>query len=319
MKEFSHVVALAGGVGGARLVDGLSQILDPGALTVIVNVGDDFEYYGLKICPDLDTVCYSLAGKENPDTGWGLAGESWHMLESLKQLGVETWFRLGDRDLATHLERTNRLKNGETLSQVTRTFCDAWGIASRVLPATNDPVPTIVHTDAGILSFQEYFVHRQCAPRINSFVFQNAESAKPADGVLQALEQAELIIFCPSNPWVSIDPILAIPGIRGAIEERRQEQSLPVVAVSPIIGGKTIKGPAAKMCLEIGLTPSPRTVAQHYGALLNAFVMDQLDHALFTSVRSLNLDILVTDTIMRGREGRKRFAQEILSWLGGTP
>jgi LPPG:FO 2-phospho-L-lactate transferase len=317
VKRGKQVVALAGGVGGARLVDGIAQLWDPAKLTTIVNVGDDFEYFGLKICPDLDTVCYTLAGKENPVTGWGLAGESWQMLDALKLFGVDTWFHLGDRDLATHLERTRRLNNGETLSQVTRVFCEAWGIASCVLPVTDDPVPTIISTDAGLLSFQEYFVHRQCVPRVNGFGFENAESAHPAEGVLKSLEQADLIIICPSNPWVSIDPILAIPGIRMALEKRRAVPNLPIVAVSPIIAGKTIKGPAAKMYLEMGMIPSALTVAQHYRGLVNAFVLDEQDQALDNSVRSLGLQVLTTDTIMRGREGRKRLAQEIFHWLGG--
>lgn len=316
MKPFRHVVALAGGVGGARLVDGIAQLLSPETLTTVVNVGDDFEYLGLRICPDLDTVCYTLAGMDNPDTGWGLVGESWNMLEALQQLGAETWFHLGDRDLATHLERTRRLKSGQTLSQVTRAFCYAWGVASAVLPVSDHKVPTIVFTDEGSLAFQEYFVHRQCQPKVSGFHFDNAGIAKPAVGVLDALIQADLLVICPSNPWVSVDPILAIPGIRQTIEDRRLKENLPVIAVSPIIGGQAVKGPAAKMCLEMGLNPSPLTIARHYGTLISGFVMDQQDQALLHSVQMLGLEILVTDTFMRGREGRKRLANEIINWSG---
>lgn len=317
MKEFHHIVALAGGVGGARLADGLAQILNPEMLKVIVNIGDDFYYNNLRICPDLDTVCYTLAGMENPDLGWGLAGESWNMQEALQRLGAETWFHLGDQDMATHLERTRRLKNGQSLSQVVHAFYQAWGVTVEVLPASDQHVPTIVNTDQGSLEFQEYFVHRQCRPRVSGFIFENAAQARPAPGVLKALSQADLIMICPSNPWVSVDPILAIPGIRETIEKRHLNASLPVIAVSPIIGGKTIKGPAAKICLEMGLPPSAVTVARHYGTLISGFVMDQQDSDLIDLIKALGLDTLVTNTIMRGREGRKRLAQEIIHWLEG--
>ncbi len=311
------VVALAGGVGGARLADGLAQVLSPGSLTVIVNVGDDFDHFGLKICPDLDTVCYTLAGMENPNAGWGMAGESWNALESLRKLSAETWFRIGDRDLATHLERTYRLKNGQALSQVTGAFCQAWGIPSTVLPVTDHSVPTIVYSDEGMLAFQEYFVHRQCRPKVSGFRFEGAPQAVPAPGVQEALLQADLVVICPSNPWVSVDPILAIPGIRQGIEEQRLKADLPVIAVSPIIGGQTIKGPAAKMYQEMGMASSALTVARHYGTLLSGFVMDQQDADAERAVQGLGLETFVTDTIMRNREGRKRFAGEILNWLRG--
>ena len=316
MNKFRKVVALAGGVGGARLADGLAQALEPTSLTVIVNVGDDFEHFGMKICPDLDTVCYTLAGVENPESGWGLAGESWNALEALRRLGSETWFRLGDRDLATHLERTRRLNHGQTLSQVTLSFCQAWNVPARVIPVSDQAVPTIVYTDEGALAFQDYFVRHHCQPTVRGFHFENFERALPAPGVVEALSEAEMVLVCPSNPWVSVDPILAVPGIRITIEQRRSKASLPVVAVSPIIGGQTVKGPAAKMYQEMGIKPSALAVAQHYGRLLSGFVMDRQDASLCAEVQALGLQTLVTDTIMKGRQGRKRLADEILSWLG---
>ena len=312
-----RVVALAGGVGGARLADGLAQVLPPDQLTVIVNVGDDFTHFGLQISPDLDTVCYTLAQMDNTETGWGLAGETWHTFESLEKLGAETWFHLGDHDLATHLERTRRLQAGAPLSQITASFCQRWGVKTRVLPATDHKVPTIVFTDEGALSFQEYFVHRQCRPSVSGFRFEDVEHARPAPGVLEALFQADLVILCPSNPWVSVDPILAIQGIRETIEDRRLKTGLTVAAVSPIIAGHTVKGPAAKMYQEMGLTPSAWTVAHHYGTLLSGFVMDCQDAEAETDVQALGLATLVTDTIMHGRAGRKRLAEEIMRWLGG--
>jgi len=231
------IVALAGGVGGAKLANGLAQIQHPEDLTIIVNTGDDFKHLGLFICPDLDTVCYKLAGLANPETGWGRADESWHAIENITRLGGPNWFHLGDQDLGTHLERTRRLKAGQTLSQITRDFCAAWGIGPTVLPMSDDPVPTIVLTDEGELPFQEYFVHRRCEPRVRGFRFQGVDGAHPAPGMIAAIREADLVVICPSNPWVSIDPILALPNIRSEIGSRR------VVAVSPIIGGKAVKGP----------------------------------------------------------------------------
>ncbi len=207
------VVALAGGVGGAKLADGLAQVLPAEDLSVIVNTGDDFEHLGLYIAPDLDTVCYTLAGLANPETGWGRVDESWDAIASLEVLGGPTWFRLGDRDLATHLERTRLLKEGLPLSAVVSRFSAAWGVRPHVIPMSDQPVRTIVRTDEGDLAFQEYFVHRHCDPAVKGFEFRGIESARPAPGALDALEAADLVVFCPSNPWVSIAPILAIPGM----------------------------------------------------------------------------------------------------------
>ena len=299
------VVALAGGVGGARMADGLAQVLQPADLTVIVNTGDDFRHLGLYICPDLDTVCYTLAGLVNPDTGWGRADEGWLAMEELERLSGPTWFNLGDRDLATHMERTRRLEQGDSLSQITADLCSAWGIQAKVLPMCDEPVPTIVLTDEGELSFQEYFVARQCEPIVSGFRFEGVEQAQPAPGVLARIKEAELVVICPSNPWVSIDPILALPGLRKTLA------GCKVVAVSPIIGGKTVKGPAAKMFIEMGLEASAQSVAEHYHDLLTGFVMDLADLELLNKIP---ITTLVTDTIMKDTTQRRRIAQEVLTF-----
>lgn len=312
------VVAMAGGVGGAKLVDGLSQTIPPENLTIIVNTGDDFEHLGLKICPDLDTVCYTLAGLANPETGWGRAEETWNTLESLAVIGAPTWFRLGDKDLATHLERTRRMRDGQSLSQVTRSFCQTWGIKSTVLPMSDVPVPTWVITDEEDMPFQDYFVRRRCQPRVRGFRFQDVEISHAAPGVIEALAAGDLIIICPSNPWVSIDPILAIPGVKSAMTSEPKYQRV-VVAVSPIIGGETVKGPAAKMFNEFGINPSALAVASHYGAqmaggLLAGFVIDTLDVDLAGPISDLGMKILVTDTIMKSPGDRVRLAKEVLEF-----
>jgi LPPG:FO 2-phospho-L-lactate transferase len=305
-----NIVALAGGVGGAKLADGLARVLTPEDLTIIVNTGDDFEHLGLIICPDLDTVCYTLAGLANPATGWGQARETWGALETIGALGGPTWFRLGDHDLGVHLERSRRLRQGEPLSALTRSFCQAWGINNSVLPMTDDKVPTWVYTDEGELPFQEYFVHRQCHPRVTGFNFAGVEQAHPAPGVLAALQQADLIVICPSNPWVSIGPILALPGVSEAIEEGNR----PVVAVSPIIGGQAVKGPAAKMYAELGIQPSALAVARHYGSLLTGFVLDDQDADQAQAVNQMGVKTLVANTLMKTPEDRTRLAQAVLAF-----
>lgn len=303
------IVALAGGVGGAKLADGLAQVLAPERLTIIVNTGDDFEHLGLKICPDLDTVCYTLAGLANPATGWGRAEESWQALEVMAALGGPSWFRLGDRDLGLHLERTHRLRQGQPLSQVTRHFCRALGIGPQVLPMTDDAVPTWVYTKEGELPFQEYFVHRQCRPHVTGFRFEGAERARPAPGVLEALAGADGIVICPSNPWVSIAPLLAVPGLREALAAR------PIIAVSPIIAGQTVKGPAAKMYAELGIEPSALSVARHYLGLLKGFVLDQQDADQAPLIEALGVTTLVTQTLMLTTHDRGRLAQEIIAFV----
>ena len=305
------IVALAGGVGGAKLAHGLAQNIPAHNLTIVVNVGDDFEHFGLKICPDLDTVCYTLAGLANPITGWGLEGESFNVLQAAEGLGGPAWFKLGDRDLATHLERTRRLRLGQTLSQITADFCRAWAVETRVLPATDYMVPTLVHTPEGILPFQEYFVHRHCLPKVIGFEFANTSTSQPAPGVLDSLSKADLVIFCPSNPFVSIDPILALPGIRQAMLERGNT-GLVAVAVSPIIGGQAVKGPAAKMFTELGVEPSAFAVARHYEGLLDGFIIDQVDKQWLEPITALGITSRITDTLMTTAGERSRLAADCI-------
>jgi LPPG:FO 2-phospho-L-lactate transferase len=300
------IVAFAGGVGGAKLAQGLAQVLPSQDLTVVVNTGDDFEHLGLYICPDLDTVCYTLAGLANPETGWGRAGETWNTISNIEKLGGPAWFRLGDSDIATHLERTRRLKEGNSLSQVTKDFCMAWGIAPTVLPMTNSPVRTMVDSDEGELAFQEYFVHRRCEPRVKGFRFDGADVAEPAPGVREALESSDAIVFCPSNPWVSIDPILKVV----------KEVKKPVIAVSPIIGGKTVKGPAAKMYSELGIEPSALAVAMHYRTILKGFVLDNEDKEMEDPIKRLGFATLVTNTLMNQLTDRPRLANDVLNFIG---
>lgn len=311
------VVALAGGVGGAKLAHGLARVLSPDDLTIVVNTGDDFTHLGLRISPDLDTVCYTLAGLANPVTGWGRTGESYTMLENLERLKGPTWFRLGDQDVATHLERTRRLALGEPLSGITQDFCRAWGVAQTVLPMTDERVATWVETqEMGWLPFQEYFVHQQCQPKVVQFRFEGAETAASAQGVVEALQAADWVIICPSNPWVSIAPILAVGQIQKILAAKR------VLAVSPIVGGKAIKGPAAKMYQELGIEPSAEAVARHYHPLLQGFVMDEVDRAQVDQVTRMGMRVRVTDTIMRSVDERQRLAEEVLSFcanlMGGN-
>jgi len=303
-----RVVALAGGVGGAKMADGLSQTLFPENLTVVVNTGDDFEHLGLYISPDLDTVCYTLAGIANPTTGWGRTDETWQTMEALGALGGPTWFRLGDRDLGLHLERTRRLREGQSLSQVTSHLCQVLRIRSKVLPMTDELVPTIVYTDQGEIPFQEYFVHRKCEPKVTGFRFEGIEHSAPARGVMEAIHAADLVIICPSNPWVSIEPILLVPGIRSTIENK------VVLAVSPIIGGKSVRGPAAKIYKELGIQPSALAVAQHYGSLLDGFVLDHVDSGQAKEIQEQGIETLITDILMKNSIDRARLANAVIEF-----
>jgi LPPG:FO 2-phospho-L-lactate transferase len=269
------IVALSGGIGGAKLALGLSRVMPPDNLLVVANVGDDFEHFGLHISPDADTLMYTLAGLDNKNLGWGRQDETWSFMETLATLGGEDWFRLGDRDLAVHVERTRRLRAGEPLSAITADFCRRLGVGPRVLPATDDRLRTRLRTDEGWLDFQDYFVRLQCRPVLRELAFVGAESARPHPDLLEALrdERLRAVIICPSNPFISVEPILAVPGIREALSAA----SAPVVAISPIIGGRAIKGPTAKMMTELGMRPSAAAVAERYGDLLDGYVMDVVD------------------------------------------
>ena len=315
MSAAVRVVALSGGIGGAKLALGLYRTLPPDCLMVVCNTGDDFEHLGLSISPDLDTVLYTLAGVANPETGWGRAGETWSFMRALEQLGGETWFRLGDADLATHVERTRRLAAGESLSAISEDFCRRLGVRARLLPMCDEPVRTLVHTEDGVLPFQRYFVEQRCAPRVNGFEFRGAGAARPTPALREALasESLEAVVICPSNPFISIDPILAVPGMRAAIAACRA----PVVAVSPIIGGHAVKGPTAKMMAELGMPTSARAVAEHYGGLLDGFV---LDHADADQAPHIDVPCLATRTLMASEDDKRTLAAEVLAFarrLGG--
>ena len=303
------LVALAGGVGGAKLAHGLARLEGLEELTVVVNTGDDFVHLGLKICPDLDTVTYTLAGLANPETGWGRADETWSFLAAMQELNGPTWFRLGDRDLATHVFRTHRLMAGHTLSAITEEICESYGIQTRLLPMTDDEVNTFVQTAGGDLSFQEYFVARACQPVVEGFYFEGVETAQPAPGVLESIYNADAVILCPSNPWVSLDPILAIAGIRGAL------MSKTVIGVSPIIQGRALKGPAGKMFQELGIEPSATAVAEHYQDVLTSFVLDIKDKDLAGEISNFGIEVKITDTMMTSDEKRIALAEEILDHI----
>ncbi len=303
------IVALAGGVGGAKLAYGFAQILKSGDLTIIVNTGDDFEHFGLYICPDIDTVCYNLANLADSSTGWGREDDSYRTLEEAKKIGGPDWFKIGDKDLGTHLERTRRLREGHKLSAITRDFCRSWGVNSRIIPMTDDKVATILLTaNMEKLSFQEYFVHRQCQPIIKSINFSGIGKAEPAPAIIDSIEEAGLVVICPSNPWVSIDPMLNIKGIRKALMEKK------VIALSPIIQGKALKGPAAKMFFELGIEPSAEAVANHYKGLIRGFVFDKLDFDLKSKIDQTGIISFTTDTIMQNKSDKIRVAKEIVKF-----
>jgi len=309
MTSSGHVLALSGGIGGAKLALGLARILPPGMLTVVANTGDDFQHLGLSISPDLDTVTYALAGLDNPETGWGRRDETWSFMDALTEIGGETWFKVGDRDLALHIERTRRLRNGERLSAITADVTRRFGIATRILPMTDDRVRTMVRTRDGTLEFQRYFVEKKCAPEVTGFVFEGAETAAPHPGVLAALRDPRLraVVICPSNPYISIDPILSLLGMRAAFKAT----TAPVIAVSPIIGGRAVKGPTAKMMAELGLAVNACSVAAHYGRLLDGYVIDTADNDLSDQCE---MPVLVTPTLMKSLADREALARAVLEF-----
>ena len=306
-SSFPRVVLLAGGVGGARLADGLARVLPPDRLTIVVNTGDDFRHLGLTICPDLDTVTYMLAGVNNDETGWGRAGESWRALDEVARLGGPAWFRLGDLDLATHLARSHWLDEGESLTAVTRRLCAGFGIAPAVLPMCDQPAPTLIVTDGGeVLPFQTWFVRERWQPVVRRVALP--EDARATAAVIRVLEAADVVIIAPSNPFVSIAPILNVYPIRALIEDVPRA----VVAVSPIIAGQALKGPAAKMMGELGLEASAAAVAGYYGHLIDGFVYDQQDAGMAAED---GLALLCTDTVMSDAAGRERLAGEVLGFV----
>lgn len=308
------VVAISGGVGGAKLALGLDRSLPAGDLTVLVNTGDDFDHLGLKICPDIDTVLYTLADLADPAQGWGRRDETWTLMQTLASLGEETWFKLGDADTALHVARTRRLKAGSTLTEVTEHFRAQFGIASPILPMTNQCVQTRIDTDEGDLAFQEYFVRRRCTPRARAIRFVGAADAAPAPGVAAALASPglEAIVLCPSNPYLSIDPILAIAGLRKALENR----AAPLIAVSPLIGGAAVKGPTAKIMQELGIPMTPVSIFEHYRGLIDALVVDSVDAE---AASGLPIPTFATATLMTTLDDRLRLAQFVLECARTLP
>ncbi len=308
------VLALSGGVGGAKLALGLADTLADGHLHVLVNTGDDFTHLGLHISPDIDTLLYTLSGTADPERGWGLREESWHAMEALASLGGDTWFRLGDRDLATHLLRSTRLAAGESLSTVTAALCHGLGVTNRVYPVSDDPIRTLVDTDEGELPFQTYFVRRRCQPKVERVRFQGIDEARPNPSAMALLKASAFarIVLCPSNPFVSVDPILQVPGLAAAL----RAAAVPVIAVSPIVGGRAIKGPAAKMMEELNLPVTAAAVAEHYQrkypGLLTHFVLDHADSKQVPAVERLDLKAVVAGTVMRSRDDKRRLARFIL-------
>ena len=306
------VVALAGGVGAARFLDGLTRVIAPERVFIIGNTADDAEIHGLHISPDLDTVTYTLAGLANPEHGWGVRGDTFRCLEALGRLGAETWFQLGDLDLATHLYRTQRLHQGATLSEVTAEIHRALKGRSTLVPMSNERVRTRICTPSGELEFQTYFVKRRARDRVTAMHFEGAMEAAPAPGILAAIEKAEAIIFCPSNPFISIGPILAIPGIREALQRRREN----VAAISPIVGGRALKGPAAKMMKSMQLRASAAEVARLYDDVVGVFVLDEVDRKQAAQVEALGMRPVVTNTIMRGLREKKSLARVVVREMG---
>jgi LPPG:FO 2-phospho-L-lactate transferase len=304
-----RILALCGGVGGAKLALGLYRVLPPRDLVLCVNTGDDFEHLGLHVSPDLDTVMYTLADLDNPETGWGRRGETWTFMQALEALGGETWFRLGDGDLATHIERTRRLRGGESLTAVTHDFARRLGIEAALLPMSDDPVRTVVETSEGVMPFQRYFVGRRCEPAVRRILFEGSERAEPNPAVMAALSAPDLalVVICPSNPYLSVDPILAVPALRQALVDC----AAPVVAVSPLIGGRAVKGPTGKIMAELAMPLTQATIARHYAGLIDGIMIDTVDQQ---EAATLPLATRTTRTLMSTLDDRVRLAREVLDF-----
>ena len=309
-----HILALSGGVGGAKLAAGLADVLPPERLSLVVNTGDDFEHLGLTICPDLDSVTYALSGLNDTERGWGVKDETWQAMAMLGQLGGPDWFNLGDRDLGLHLTRAWRLREGESLSQATAFLTGNLGIAHAVIPMSDDPVPTRIETEAGSLDFQHYFVKEQCRPVATGVSFAGSGDARLSAGFAEGLDREDLaaVVICPSNPYLSVDPILSLHGVR----ERVLARKVPVIAVSPLVGGTALKGPLAKLMAELGKPVSNKAIADHYAGLLDHLVIDASDAADAQDLRGTGLCVTVTQTIMRNGADRKQLAREVLALVG---
>lgn len=313
VKSSGNILALSGGVGGAKLALGLAHEVAAEQLTIVANTADDFEHLGLYIAPDLDTVMYTLAGINNQEQGWGLAGESWGCMSAMQRLQGETWFRLGDQDLATHLVRTQALKSGQSLSDVTARLCHCLEIPVRLLPMCNEKVSTVVHTDEGDLPFQRYFVERQCVPAVSGFSFVGIENSRIDPALQQAIVSMDAMVICPSNPFVSIAPILSVSGLRNALRER----DVPRIVVSPIIAGTAIKGPAAKMMKELDLPVTAMAVADHYRGFATHFVLDTQDSHYAGPISAMGYTVMITNTLMKTLDDRRRLARDILQIMPG--
>ena len=310
----SNILALSGGVGGAKLAAGLAAVLPPERLTIAVNTGDDFEHLGLTVCPDIDSVVYALAGLNDTTRGWGITGETWAAMERLGALGEAQWFNLGDRDLGMHIARSWRLRAGESLSQVTEKLTGALGIAHRVVPMSDAPVRTQIETAEGTLDFQHYFVREQCRPVAKAIHFAGTPGAAPAAGMQQALDDPRLsaVIICPSNPFLSVDPILSVDGVLDTLSALE----IPVIAVSPLVGGTALKGPLAKLLGELGQPCDNMSIARHYAGLLDHLVIDASDAADAEPLRATGISVTVTQTVMRDASDRERLAREVLAAAG---
>lgn len=301
-----RVLAICGGVGGAKLALGLQHVVGE-RLTVVVNIADDFIHRGLKICPDLDTVLYTLGGVSDEQKGWGRSGETWNFMEASKSLGAESWFLLGDKDLAVHVERTRRLADGESLTSIVKVFSTGLGVRSLILPVTDDVVQTVLDTNIGRLEFQRYFVERRCEPEVTRISFEGAADARLSPSVSKAFDDDDLtaIVICPSNPYLSVDPILAIPEFRQKLSERK----VPAVAISPLIGGKAVKGPTAKLMQELGIASTSKTIADHYRGLIDGLIVDSADAR---DAESIGLPVFVTQTLMVGIDSRVELARSAI-------
>ncbi len=304
------IVALAGGVGGAKLADGLYRVLPPRQLTVIVNTADDFDIFGLRVCPDADTVTYTLAGVANPATGWGIADDTFETLRMLGRYGRDVWFQIGDRDFATHIARTERLRSGASLTAVTAELVTALGVTADILPMCDEPVATQVMTPSGPLEFQEYFVHRHQSDTVTGIIFRGIDQARPTGAALGALREATAVIFCPSNPVVSVGPILAVPGLR----ERVARHPGPRVAVSPIVGGRALRGPADRMLESLGHEVSAYGVAALYRGLVDGMVIDEIDASLAPRIEALGMKVLIAPTVMTDSNDRSSLATRVLEF-----